>query len=144
MTKIRQIIVSPRLLVLAFAIGLAVAAVGNVSATSLGLVSYWRANGDTTDAFDGNHGTLKNGAGFAAGKVGQAFSLDGVNDYVVATSTGVPVGGSPRTVKLWIKPDANSLAANLNNAFFYGITGVTGKAFGIDMDGITSSGNVKI
>ena len=108
------------------------------------LVSYWRAENNACDAADGNHGTPVGGTTFAAGKVGQAFSLDGANDYVSVPSTGVPVGGSPRTVKLWIKPDASSLAADLNNAFFYGITGVTHKAFGVDMDGISPTGTVKI
>ena len=79
------------------------------------LVSYWRAENNACDAADGNHGTPVGGTTFAAGKVGQAFSLDGANDYVSVPSTGVPVGGSPRTVKLWIKPDASSLAADLNN-----------------------------
>ena len=47
-----------------------------------GLVSWWRAEGDARDFWDGNHGSLQNGATFAAGKVGQAFSFDGINDYL--------------------------------------------------------------
>jgi hypothetical protein len=38
-----------------------------------GLVGWWRAEGSAKDAAGTNHGTLRNGAGFAAGKVGQAF-----------------------------------------------------------------------
>jgi hypothetical protein len=38
-----------------------------------GLVSWWRAEGDARDFWDGNHGAMQNGATFAAGKVGQAF-----------------------------------------------------------------------
>jgi hypothetical protein len=39
--------------------------------------------GNVSDIADGNDGTLANGATFAAGRVGQAFSLDGVNDHVL-------------------------------------------------------------
>ncbi|MCI0682029.1 MAG: LamG domain-containing protein, partial [Gemmataceae bacterium] len=51
-------------------------------APTSGLISGWRAEGNALDGTDGNHGTLVNGATFAAGKIGQAFSFDGVNDYV--------------------------------------------------------------
>src|SRR6266568_1888438 len=47
-----------------------------------GLIAWWRAEGDATDAVSTNNGTLMNGATFAPGEVGQAFSLDGINDYV--------------------------------------------------------------
>lgn len=51
-----------------------------------GLVSWWDADAVTeTTAYDiesGNHGTLANGTDFTAGVVGQAFSLDGVDDFV--------------------------------------------------------------
>ncbi len=47
-----------------------------------GLVSWWKAEGNSTDSFGTNHGTLANGTTFAIGRVGQAFSFDGVNDFV--------------------------------------------------------------
>lgn len=51
-----------------------------------GLVSWWdgdSVSGTTAfDIWDGNDGTLQNGATFAPGMVGEAFSFDGVNDYV--------------------------------------------------------------
>ena len=50
-----------------------------------GMVSWWPGDGNANDIQDGNHGTLRNGATFAPGKVGQAFSLDGV-----AASVDVP------------------------------------------------------
>lgn len=49
---------------------------------SSGLISYWKADGNANDTVGSNHGTLVNGT-YAAGKVGQAFYLDGINDYVV-------------------------------------------------------------
>ncbi|MBM2848769.1 MAG: hypothetical protein HW418_1711, partial [Anaerolineales bacterium] len=45
-------------------------------------MSWWPGNGDATDIVGGNHGTPLNGATFAPGLVGTAFSLDGVDDFV--------------------------------------------------------------
>ncbi len=47
-----------------------------------GMVSWWRGQDDANDSVGTNHGTMMNGATFAPGKVGQAFSFDGVDDYV--------------------------------------------------------------
>ena len=47
-----------------------------------GLVSWWPGEGNANDIVGSNHGTLQNGATFAAGMVGQAFSFDGIDDYV--------------------------------------------------------------
>ena len=57
-------------------------AFGALAHASHGLVSWWPAEESANDARDGNHGTLMNGVTFALGKVGQAFSLDGVNDSI--------------------------------------------------------------
>ena len=67
------------------------------------LVSYWRADGTACDAADSNHGTPTDGAGFAPGNVGQAFSFDGVNDYVtVPDDTSLRLGKN-QTIKAWYK-----------------------------------------
>ncbi len=46
------------------------------------LVSWWPGNGNANDIRGTNNGTLVNGTTFATGKVGQAFSFDGVDDFV--------------------------------------------------------------
>src|SRR5213080_193555 len=46
-----------------------------------GVVAWYPGDGNASDT-QGHNGTLQGGATFTAGKVGQAFSLDGVNDYV--------------------------------------------------------------
>ena len=46
------------------------------------LVSWWSGDGNAEDFVDGNHGALKNGATYTAGRVDQAFSFDGLDDYV--------------------------------------------------------------
>ena len=45
------------------------------------MVSWWPGDANANDIVDGNDGT-EYGATFAAGMVGQAFSFDGVDDYV--------------------------------------------------------------
>src|SRR4051812_262251 len=47
-----------------------------------GLVAWWTGDGNALDALGGNNGLLEGGTGFAPGKVGQAFSLDGIDDRV--------------------------------------------------------------
>ena len=44
-----------------------------------GLVAWWRAENDAQDAAGTNNGLLRNGAGFASGRVGQAFALNGTS-----------------------------------------------------------------
>ncbi len=50
--------------------------------TNLGVVSKYTAEGNANDAVGTNNATLVNGPTFGAGIAGQAFVLDGVNDYV--------------------------------------------------------------
>jgi len=82
-----------------------------------GLVGWWPGDGDANDIGGGAlHGTLTNGALFAAGEVGQAFSFDGVNDYVdVADSAALEVS-SQLTLMAWIRPQAGAFA-NHGNIF---------------------------
>ncbi len=47
-----------------------------------GMVSWWGGDNNALDMVGTNHGTLLFGATYAPGKAGQAFSLDGVDDYV--------------------------------------------------------------
>lgn len=62
-------------------------AVDSCVAPPSGLVSWWPGDNSALDIVGTNNGTLMNGATFAAGKVGQAFSFDGVNDYVTVPYT---------------------------------------------------------
>ncbi len=69
-----------------------------------GLVSWWDADSVSgTTAFDiqgGNDGTLQNGATFAPGLVGQAFSFDGVNDHILVGTASV--NNNQGTVDAWV------------------------------------------
>src|SRR5439155_5574949 len=75
----------------------------------LGLVSWYRAEGNANDFANGNSGTLQNGATFAAGQVGQAFNLDATDDFVqVPSSANLNITGDI-TVEGWINPTASGL-----------------------------------
>jgi cysteine-rich repeat protein len=74
-----------------------------------GMVAWWTGDGNANDRADGNVGTLQNGAGFTAGFVGQAFSLDGVNDYVSFVNRPVAdIIGDRFTIEYWANPGATA------------------------------------
>ena len=53
-----------------------------VNTSVANFVSWWPAEGSAQDLRSGFNGTLQNGVTFATGQVGQAFNLDGVNDFI--------------------------------------------------------------
>ncbi len=71
-----------------------------------GLVSWWTADGTAADLKGLNNANLFNGTTYTAGKVGQAFKFDGVNDRVeVADSPSLALTGS-LSIEGWIKVNA--------------------------------------
>jgi hypothetical protein len=70
-----------------------------------GLVSWWPGDGDTNDIQGNNLGTLQNGATFAPGLVGQAFSLDGVNNFIqVSDNANLKLSASESlSLDAWVK-----------------------------------------
>lgn len=71
-----------------------------------GLISWWPGNGNANDVAGSNNGTLTNGATFTGGKVGQAFSFDGVDDHLQSTTINLPTGNNNRTLEMWIRINA--------------------------------------
>ncbi|TAL60043.1 MAG: hypothetical protein EPN88_16435, partial [Bacteroidetes bacterium] len=69
------------------------------------MVSWWPGDGHPNDVQDGNNGTFATNT-YAAGMVGQAFSFDGVDDYVeVSDSVSLDIS-SQITIDAWIYPTA--------------------------------------
>ena len=67
------------------------------------LVSWWPGDRNARDIIDDNEGLLKGGASFRKGLVRHAFSLDGVNDFVlVPDRSNLRFGTSDFTVDLWV------------------------------------------
>jgi hypothetical protein len=62
-------------------------------------VAWWPGASNANDIIGNNNGTLVNGATFAAGKVGQAFNFDGIDDYVAIGGSPIP---PPWTAELWV------------------------------------------
>ena len=71
----------------------------------VGIVAWWRAEGNGLDVVNGNSGSLGGGLMFERGRVGSAFSFDGVDDYVkVHADTSLSVVSF--TIEAWIFPRA--------------------------------------
>ncbi|MCX6928212.1 MAG: immunoglobulin domain-containing protein, partial [Verrucomicrobia bacterium] len=111
-----------------------------------GLVGWWRGESNAWDQLGVNPGMLRNGAGFGAGAVGQAFNLNGTSQYVeVPNSASLNPTGSI-SVEAWIYPRVplNSTAPIIKKAGegtatqdgyrleFYGTSGVR---FGVYLNG---------
>jgi YVTN family beta-propeller protein len=75
-----------------------------------GLFSLWRGEGNSFDVVGNNHGALHGGTAFAAGKVGQAFSFDGTDDYVeIPNSASLNFAANqPMSLNLWVKRTSTS------------------------------------
>ena len=72
-----------------------------------GMVAWWPGDGNANDIVDGNHGTLQGGATFVEGMVGEAFSLDGVDDFVDMGDV-LDMGTSSFSIDLWYKASGSS------------------------------------
>jgi len=75
----------------------------------LGLVAWWRAEGDVADSFGNVPGALVGGAGFAEGRVGQAFNVNGDQGKLVQIPDA-PVLNLTNTLtfEAWINVAAHS------------------------------------
>ena len=70
-----------------------------------GMIGWWTGDNSILDEIGSNHAVLQNGAGFAPGKVDQAFSFDGIDDWVwidLNVTSSLPA----LTVDLWVKHDS--------------------------------------
>ena len=77
------------------------------AAPPTGMVSWLPGDGNANDIKGTNHGTLQNGATFGAGLVGQAFALDGSNDYVdLGNAPSLHVSAGDFTVDTWVRFNA--------------------------------------
>lgn len=70
-----------------------------------GLLGWWPGDGNANDIQLGSNGTVMNGASFTPGLVGQAFSFDGVDDFVdVPDTPALHAITTAVTVDAWINP----------------------------------------
>lgn len=74
----------------------------------VGMVSWFQAENNTDDVRSSINGTLQGGMGYAAGKIGQAFSFDGVDDSVdIGANTNIAT--QDFSLSMWVKPGATQV-----------------------------------
>jgi hypothetical protein len=84
-----------------------------------GMISWWTGDGSAMDVATGYHGAVLEGAGFAPGRVGDAFAFDGVgggqDDQVMLSHLAVD-GLANLTVEFWVNStdDDGSLVSGAN------------------------------
>jgi len=105
---------------------------GDTLGTSLDSSIYgaWNGDNNANDSVSTNHGTLMNGCTFTTGKIGQAFTFDGVNDYLELPSNTMNFT-SDFTISFWAymrTRDTNVIISNIGN------DGIN-RGFYIDSDG---------
>ena len=70
----------------------------------------------SNDNFGTNHGTLMNGCTFTTGKIGSAFTFDGVNDYVnFTTNSWNSTVGTDFSISLWVKFTSTATQTIISN-----------------------------
>ncbi|MFB3826075.1 MAG: LamG domain-containing protein [Bryobacteraceae bacterium] len=80
-----------------------------------GMAAWYSGDGNANDLLGVNHGALQNGATFAPGKVGLAFSLNGNNQFVTlpANLLSYPARGSnssaPLSADAWFQTSAGGV-----------------------------------
>jgi hypothetical protein len=72
------------------------------------LISWWPGNGDATDLMNKNPGEI-NGATFADGMVGQAFSFNGTNSQITFGNSIGNFGTNDFTIDFWIRTTSTRL-----------------------------------
>lgn len=69
-----------------------------------GLISWWRAENSTLDSSGSNNGISFNGVTFTAGRVGSAFSFDGVDDHIRIPDHPALRPTNALTLEAWVFP----------------------------------------
>ena len=100
-----------------------------------GMVAWLPGDNNVDELISGNDGIFMNGTTFGTGMVDEAFSFDGVDDWVrIPSSPSLPSGAEPRTIDLWIFTTTNSWAVDQNTVFNTGTPGNNTKSsFSLDM-----------
>ena len=106
-TRIDQLLALP--VVMWAAIGLMQqTASGQCVSPPSGLVCWWPGDGNANDIQGTNNGAFTNGAMYASGRVGQAFSFNGTNAVVVPDSPALRFTNNDLTVEGWLQAPPGS------------------------------------
>ena len=100
----------------------------------------WNGENNANDSVSTNHGTLMNGCTFTTGKVGQAFSFDGVNDYVALPNNSLNLTGD-FTIAFWFYHTASGAQTLISNLYYQTTPTNIYKGWGLYIDNLSSSTN---
>ncbi len=84
------------------------------------MIGWWTGNGNALDSAAVNNGTAENGATFAQGQVGDAFSFGGSGARVTIGNNVGDFRADAFTVMLWLQADASMYNAGLPDAYVIG------------------------
>ena len=98
-----------------------------------GLVAWFPGNGDGTDVVGGRKGGLAGGLSFVTGRVGGAFSLDGVNDSLRAPGdSALDVGlGNGFSIDFWV--NSADVARNARLVAYHNGLAANGTNIGVNI-----------
>src|SRR5579864_4372768 len=88
-----------------------------------GMVTWYTGEGTANDFFGAANGLLQNGVTFAPGKVGQAFSFNGSNQFVALPPNLIPYPAlgafstTPLSVDLWFQTTAGGVILGQQGVF---------------------------
>ncbi|HEY9248932.1 MAG TPA: Ig-like domain-containing protein, partial [Rariglobus sp.] len=100
-----------------------------------GLISWWQANGGGSDHISGNQAFPEQGAGFAEGYAGPAFSFDGTNDRVhVFGNDTMDVGmRAGLGLEFWVRPSESRESTLMEYGVNAGTRGVSVRQSGANL-----------
>ena len=112
-----------------------------VQPAATGLAARYAFEGNANDSAGGHNGTPNGGPTYVLGKIGQAISLDGVDDYVAVGSVGIS-GAAPRSIAGWAKMNVTTGIPDWTNVFGFSATGANNLHFDIEVvgSGATTAG----
>ena len=90
-------------------------------------VSWWKAENNADDTLGGNNGTVY-GATYTAGKIGQAFSFNGTDNYVAQGSSYKNIVSNTFTMAFWANPAATRAVTSPANS---GVSGTSNQRYAI-------------
>jgi hypothetical protein len=96
-----------------------------------GLITWWPGAGNANDLIGANNGTPQNGATFAPGEVGTAFSFDGMNDYVLVPDSRSLDVSSGLTIEAWVKTSGTADYSRIVDKYYDPAMGGNNTGYGV-------------
>jgi len=116
---------------------------------SIGLIGWWSGDGHVTDSTGNHHSKISDSVTFTSGKIGLAFSLNGLDGYVDLGSLGINNENNAFSITSWINPDITTIKDNLSHIIVAEGTNTTG--FGnnefftnVSLNGFNGPGSIEV